>query len=56
MNVAKWLYRNRRANWVATVLNRCSAAVHALGMAPNYLVTLEVRADDCVRRSACRSS
>jgi hypothetical protein len=23
--------------------NRCSAAVHALGVAPNYLVTLEVR-------------
>jgi hypothetical protein len=43
MNLAKWLYRNRRPNWVATVLNRCSAAVHALGIAPNYLVTLEVR-------------
>jgi hypothetical protein len=24
-------------------MNQCSAAVHALGVAPNYLVTLEVR-------------
>ena len=28
---------------MATVLNWASAAVHALGIAPNYLVTLEVR-------------
>jgi hypothetical protein len=42
-NLAKWLYRGGRPNWVATVLNRLSAAVHALGVAPNYLVTLEVR-------------
>jgi deazaflavin-dependent oxidoreductase (nitroreductase family) len=28
---------------MASALNRCSAAVHALGIAPNYLVTLEVR-------------
>jgi hypothetical protein len=43
MNPAKWLYRDGRPNWLATVLNRCSAALHALGIAPNYLVTLEVR-------------
>src|SRR5215813_8503991 len=43
MNLTKWLYRGGRPNWVATVLNRLSAAVHALGVAPNYLVTLEVR-------------
>ncbi len=42
-NLAKWLYRGARPNWVATVLNRLSAAVHSLGVAPNYLVTLEVR-------------
>ena len=41
-NLAKWLYRGGRPNWVATVLNRLSAAVHALGVAPNYMVTLEV--------------
>ena len=43
MNLAKWLYRGGRPNWVATVANRCSAALHGLGIAPNYLVTLEVR-------------
>ena len=42
MDLAKWFYRGGRPNWVAAVLNRCSAAVHALGIAPNYLVTLEV--------------
>jgi hypothetical protein len=39
----RWLYRSGRPNWMAAVLNRCSAAFHALGIAPNYLVTLEVR-------------
>jgi hypothetical protein len=52
MNLAKWLYRGGRPNWVATVLNRCSAAVHAFGIATNYLVTLEVRG----RRSGRRIS
>lgn len=42
MNLAKWLYRGGRPNRVATVINRCWAAVHSLGVAPNYLVTLEV--------------
>ncbi|HEV2668150.1 MAG TPA: alpha/beta fold hydrolase, partial [Blastocatellia bacterium] len=52
MNLTKWLYRGGRPNWVATVLNRLWAAVHALGVAPNYLVTLEVRG----RRSGRRIS
>ena len=43
MNLKKWLYRGGRPNLVATVVNRCWAAVYALGIAPNYLVTLEVR-------------
>jgi|SRR5919108_1594670 hypothetical protein len=43
MNLAKWMYRGGRPNWLASVANSCSAAVHALGIAPNYLVTLEVR-------------
>src|SRR5215510_2266193 len=43
MNLQKWLYAGGRPNWMANILNRCSAAVHALGIAPNYLVTLEVR-------------
>ncbi len=29
-------------NWMARLLNSFSAAVYALGVAPNYLVTLEV--------------
>src|SRR5262247_2754904 len=52
MTLAKWLYRDRRPNWVATVFNKCWAAIHALGVAPNYLVTLEVRG----RRSGRRIS
>ena len=43
MNLAKWLYRGGRPNWLASALNACSAGLHALGIAPNYLVTLEVR-------------
>jgi len=52
MNLTKWLYRGGRPNWMATVLNRLGAAVHALGVAPNYLVTLEVQG----RRSGRRIS
>jgi deazaflavin-dependent oxidoreductase (nitroreductase family) len=43
MSLKKWLYRGGRPNRVAAVLNCCWAAIHALGVAPNYLVTLEVR-------------
>ena len=49
MNLKRWLYQVKRGLYqggrphrVATFLNRCWAAVHALGVAPNYLVTLEV--------------
>lgn len=42
MTPMKWLYRGGRPNWLASVLNRCSAAIHTLGIAPNYLITLEV--------------
>jgi hypothetical protein len=42
MNFHKWLYRDRRPNWLAMVINRFWAAIHSLGVAPNYLVTLEV--------------
>jgi hypothetical protein len=34
MNLAKWLYRGGRPNRLAMVLNRWSAAIHALGVAP----------------------
>jgi hypothetical protein len=38
----RWLYRGGRPNALARVLNRGTAAVFALGIAPNYLVTLVV--------------
>jgi deazaflavin-dependent oxidoreductase (nitroreductase family) len=38
----QWLYHGQRPNWIAKVLNRFWAVVHSLGVAPNYLVTLEV--------------
>jgi deazaflavin-dependent oxidoreductase (nitroreductase family) len=43
MTLKQWLYRGGRPNALARVLNRAWATVHALGIAPNYLVTLEVR-------------
>lgn len=42
MRFYDWLYRGGRPNWLARALNRTWAAIHALGVAPNYLVTLEV--------------
>jgi hypothetical protein len=39
---SRWLYRGRRQNWIARILNRASAAVASTGVAPNFLVTLEV--------------
>ncbi len=38
----KWLYRGGRPNTVARLVNRGWAAFHALGLFPNYMVTLEV--------------
>ena len=42
MDLNKWLYRGGRPNWIARLLNSFSAEVYALGVAPNYLVTLDV--------------
>ena len=39
----RWLYRGRRPNWVARILNTATAAVASSGVASDYLVTLEVR-------------
>lgn len=39
----RWLYRGRRANALARLLNRWSAQAFARGVAPDCLVTLEVR-------------
>lgn len=38
----RWLYRGQRPGWIASILNRMSAAVGAAGITPNYLVVLEV--------------
>ncbi len=38
----RWLYRGGHPNALARAINRGWAMVHALGVAPNYLVTLEV--------------
>lgn len=43
MNLKKWLYRGGRTNPVAAAVNRCWAAIYALGVAPNYMITLDVR-------------
>jgi len=42
MSLAQWLYRGGRPNRLASVLNRGTAALYALGLLPNYLVALEV--------------
>jgi deazaflavin-dependent oxidoreductase (nitroreductase family) len=42
MSLARWFYRGGRPNWVARILDRGSAMVCALGVAPDYMVTLEV--------------
>lgn len=42
MSLQRWFYRGGRPNRVARLLNRLGAAVYARGVAPDYLVTLEV--------------
>ena len=42
MSLQRWFYRGGRPNLVARFLNRIGSAVYALGLAPDYLVTLEV--------------
>lgn len=42
MALQRWFYQDGRPNRVAKLLNRVGAYVSALGIAPNYLVTLEV--------------
>jgi len=43
MGLKRWFYRDGRPNRLARILDRGTAALYALGVAPNYLVTLEVR-------------
>ena len=39
---SRWLYRGKRPNWIARVMNRSSAIVASWGVTPNFLLTLEV--------------
>ena len=41
-NFKRWLYRDNRPGLIARILNRGWAWVHASGIAPNWMVTLEV--------------
>ncbi len=41
-DLKRWLYRGGRPGRLAASLNRAWAAIHAVGLLPNYLVTLEV--------------
>ena len=43
MGLKGWFYRGGRPNRVARALDRGTAALYALGVAPDYLVVLEVR-------------
>ena len=38
----QWLYRGGHPNILARLINRGWAALHSLGIAPNFMVTLEV--------------
>ncbi len=42
MAFKRWMYRGNRPHLLAKLLNRGWAVLHSLGIAPNYLVTLEV--------------
>jgi deazaflavin-dependent oxidoreductase (nitroreductase family) len=43
MSLQRWFYRSGRPNRPARLLDRATAAIYARGVAPDYLVTLEVR-------------
>ena len=40
--IARWLYLNKRPNSLAMMLNKAWSIVASLGVAPNYLETLEI--------------
>jgi hypothetical protein len=39
---SRWLYRGKRPNWIARIVNRATAGIASAGVAHNFLVTLEV--------------
>ena len=42
MAIKRWLYRGGHPNWLTKIMNKGWAYIHATGIFPNYLVTLEV--------------
>jgi len=42
MSFKRWLYRGGHPNKLAKLLNRAWGFIHAKGIAPNYMVTLDV--------------
>lgn len=42
-DVARWLYRSKRPNWIARIANRIWAVAGSLGAAPGHLAALEVK-------------
>lgn len=42
MALKRWMYRGGHPNRLAKIMNKGWAFIHALGIFPNYLVTLEV--------------
>ena len=42
MGLKRWFYRGGRPNRVARALDRCTAALSARGVGPDYLLVLEV--------------
>lgn len=42
MALKRWMYRGGRPNRLTKIINKGWAFIHALGIFPNYLVTLEV--------------
>jgi hypothetical protein len=42
VTIKRWLYRGGRPNGIAKILNAGWAMIHSTGIAPNYLVTLDV--------------
>jgi len=52
MDLKRWFYRDGRPNRVARAIDRGTAALFALGVSPNHLVSLEVRGRRSGRRVA----
>jgi len=42
MSLKRWFYRDGHPNRLARLLDRCTAALYARGVSPDYLVALEV--------------